>query len=120
MKDKNMAQWTNKYREGEPAPVEEQGLARELQRPDIPQEWKAIRLMLGELTLGEAEYDRIKPLSNSPSMGRTLFKPLAIEGEATGVFRVATECGCDPTKGRRRPFGRKTECLSVPDEGKNL
>ena len=104
MKDKDIEQLINKYLEGETSPDEEQELALELQRPDIPQEWKAIRLMLGELTLGEAEYDRIKTLSNSPSMGRTLFKPLAIEGEATGVFRVATECGYGPTKGSESPF----------------
>ena len=104
MKDKDIEQLINKYLEGETSPEEEQELALELQRPDIPQEWKAIRLMLGELTLGEAEYDRIKTLSNSPSMGRTLFKPLAIEGEATGVFRVATECGYGPTKGSESPF----------------
>ena len=84
MKDQDIERLINKYLEGETSPEEEQLLALELQRPDTPKEWQAIRLMLGELTLGEAEYDRIQTLSNSPSMGRTLFKPLAIEGEGNG------------------------------------
>ena len=82
MKDKDIEQLINKYLEGETSPAEEQKLALELQRPDIPEEWQAIRLMLGELTIGEAEYD--KTLSNSPSRGRTRYKPLAIEGEGFG------------------------------------
>ena len=59
MKNKDIEQLINKYLEGETSPAEEQKLALELQRPDIPEEWQAIRLMLGELTLGEAEYDAI-------------------------------------------------------------
>ena len=59
MKNKDIEQLINKYLEGETSPAEEQKLALELQHPDIPEEWQAIRLMLGELTLGEAEYDRI-------------------------------------------------------------
>ncbi|MBR3433401.1 MAG: hypothetical protein IKH05_07670 [Bacteroidaceae bacterium] len=59
MKAKDIEQLINKYLEGETSPAEEQKLALELQRPDIPEEWQAIRLMLGELTLGEAEYDAI-------------------------------------------------------------
>ncbi|MBR4643707.1 MAG: hypothetical protein IKO73_00905 [Bacteroidaceae bacterium] len=59
MKNKDIEQLINKYLEGETSPAEEQKLALELQRPDIPEEWQAIRLMLGELALGEAEYDTI-------------------------------------------------------------
>lgn len=59
MKDKDIEQLIKKYLEGETSPAEEQQLALELQRPDIPKEWQAIRMMLGELTLGEAEYDAI-------------------------------------------------------------
>ena len=66
MKDKDIEQLINKYLEGETSPEEEQELALELQRPDIPQEWKAIRLMLGELTLGEAEYDTIVAKKSLP------------------------------------------------------
>lgn len=72
MKDKDIEQLINKYLEGETSPEEEQELALELQRPDIPQEWKAIRLMLGELTLGEAEYDRMQTLSPLPLNGESL------------------------------------------------
>ncbi len=84
MKDKDIEQLINKYLEGETSPEEEQQLVLELQRPDIPEKWQAIRLMLGELTLGEAEYDRIQTLSNSPSMGRTPFKRPAIKVERDG------------------------------------
>ena len=70
MKDKDIEQLINKYLEGETSPAEEQKLALELQRPDIPEEWQAIRLMLGELTLGEAEYD--KTLSPLPLYGESL------------------------------------------------
>jgi hypothetical protein len=40
-------------------PEEELTLVRELQRPGLPEEWQAIRLMLSDLALGEAEYDAI-------------------------------------------------------------
>ena len=72
MKDKDIEQLINKYLEGETSPEEEQELALELQRPDIPEEWKAVRLMLGELTLGEAEYDRMQTLSPLPLNGESL------------------------------------------------
>ena len=49
----------DKYLEGMTTPEEELTLARELQQPDLPDEWLAIRMMLGELALGEAEYDAI-------------------------------------------------------------
>lgn len=70
MKDKDIEQLINKYLEGVTSSEEEQELALELQRPDIPQEWKAIRLMLGELTLGEAEYDAILKLNTPLHRGR--------------------------------------------------
>ena len=52
-------QLINKYLEGETSPEEERQLALELQGDDLPDEWKAIKMMLGELTIGEAEYDNI-------------------------------------------------------------
>ena len=70
MKDKDIEQLINKYLERVTSSEEEQELALELQRPDIPQEWKAIRLMLGELTLGEAEYDAILKLNTPLHRGR--------------------------------------------------
>ena len=59
MTNKEIQQLINKYLEGETSPEEERQLARELQRDNLPEEWQAIRLMLGELTMGEAEYDAI-------------------------------------------------------------
>ena len=59
MTNKEIQQLINKYLEGETSPEEERLLALELQGDDMPEEWKTIRLMLGELTMGEAEYDAI-------------------------------------------------------------
>ena len=59
MTNKEIQQLINKYLEGETTPEEERQLALELQGDDMPEEWQAIRLMLGELTMGEAEYDTI-------------------------------------------------------------
>ena len=59
MTDKDIQKLIDRYLEGLTSPEEERLLARELLRPDIPKDWQAIRLMLGELTIGEAEYDDI-------------------------------------------------------------
>ena len=59
MTNKDIQQLINKYLEGETSPEEERQLARELQGDNLPEEWQAIRLMLGELSMGEAEYDAI-------------------------------------------------------------
>ena len=59
MTNKEIQQLINKYMEGETSPEEERQLALELQGDDLPEEWKAIKMMLGELTIGEAEYDNI-------------------------------------------------------------
>ena len=59
MTNKEIQQLINKYLEGETSPEEERLLALELQGDDQPEEWQAIRQMLGELTIGEAEYDAI-------------------------------------------------------------
>ena len=59
MTNKEIQQLINKYLEGETSPEEERQLALELQGDNQPEEWQAIRLMLGELTIGEAEYDSI-------------------------------------------------------------
>lgn len=59
MTNKEIQQLINKYLEGETSLEEERLLARELQGDNLPEEWQAIRLMLGELTMGEAEYDNI-------------------------------------------------------------
>lgn len=85
----------DKYLEGMTTPEEELSLARELQRQDIPEEWKAIRLMLGDLALGEAEYDAIitppQPLPREGSI-----KSLTLRGRFGGGFHwgmlVAAAC----------------------------
>ena len=62
----------DKYLAGATSPQEELQLAAALQSAENqPAEWQAVSLMLGELTLGEAEYDAImarrQPVSSKPS-----------------------------------------------------
>ena len=62
----------DKYLAGVTSPQEELQLAAALQQQaELPAEWQAVSLMLGELTLGEAEYDAImanrQPVSSKPS-----------------------------------------------------
>ena len=65
MTNKDIQQLIDKYLEGNTSPQEERTLAHELLRPDIPEEWQAVRLMLGELAMGEAEYDSIMSQRNT-------------------------------------------------------
>ena len=69
MTNKDIQKLIDKYLAGETSPAEEQRLALALsQHQDLPEEWESVRLMLGELTLGEAEYDAIiKEHSRKPS-----------------------------------------------------
>ena len=69
MTNNDIQQLIDKYLNGETSPAEEQQLALELsQYQEIPEEWQAVRLMLGELAIGEAEYDAIiKQRSRKPS-----------------------------------------------------
>ena len=60
MTNKDIQNLIDKYLAGETSPAEEQKLALELQQyQDLPEDWQAVSMMLGELTLGEAEYDAI-------------------------------------------------------------
>ena len=59
MIEKEIQKLIDRYLEGITTPEEEHQLAHELLRVDIPEEWQAIRLMLGELAMGEVEYDDI-------------------------------------------------------------
>ena len=60
MTNKDIQNLIDKYLAGETSPAEEQMLALELQqRQYLPDDWQAVSMMLGELTLGEAEYDAI-------------------------------------------------------------
>ena len=57
MTNNNIQKLIDRYFEGKTSPTEERRLAKELLRSDIPEEWQVVRLMLGELAMGEAEYD---------------------------------------------------------------
>ena len=60
MTNKQIQNLIDKYLAGETSPAEERQLTLALhQRQELPEEWQAVSLMLGELTLGEAEYDNI-------------------------------------------------------------
>lgn len=47
----------NRYLEGVTTPEEEKLLAGELLHDNIPDDWKVVQVMMGELAMGEAEYD---------------------------------------------------------------
>lgn len=57
MKRKETERLISKYLEGTTTPEEEAKLAREVNQPNVPIEWKAIATMLGNLALDEAAYD---------------------------------------------------------------
>lgn len=60
MTNKQIQNLIDKYLAGETSPAEERQLTLALhQHQELPEEWQAVSLMLGELTLGEAEYDTI-------------------------------------------------------------
>jgi hypothetical protein len=60
MTNKDIQKLIDKYFAGETSPAEERQLTLALQqRQDLPEDWQTVSLMLGELTLGEAEYDAI-------------------------------------------------------------
>lgn len=71
MTNKDIQKLIDKYLVGETSPAEENQLTLAIhQCQDPSEEWQAVRMMLGELTLGEAEYDMI--------MARRNKKPSAI------------------------------------------
>lgn len=99
MTDKDIQILIDKYLEGMTTPEEELSLARELQRQDMPEEWQAIRLMLGDLALGEAEYDAVitppQPLPReeptpNPSQKEGSIKSLTLRGRFGGGFHWVT------------------------------
>jgi len=60
MTNKDIQKLIDRYLAGETSPAEEQKLALALQQcHDLPEDWQAVRMMLGELTHGEATYDAI-------------------------------------------------------------
>ena len=66
MTNKDIQNLVDRYLAGETSPAEEQQLTLALQqRQDLPDDWQAVSMMLGELTFGEAEYDAIMKQRNS-------------------------------------------------------
>ena len=63
MRKQDVERLIAKYMDGQTSPEEEKRLALELdraiERGDAPQEWRVVAAMLGELTLGEALYDKM-------------------------------------------------------------
>ena len=90
MTNKEIQQLINKYLEGETSPEEERQLALELQGDDQPEEWQAIRQMLGELTIGEAEYDSImeqrKEKQRKPSALLVAIRTISSMAYLVGLF----------------------------------
>ena len=87
MTNKDIQKLIDKYLAGETSPVEEQKLALALSlHQDLSEEWESVRLMLGELTLGEAEYDAIlKERSCKPS---ALIIALRIISSVAAIYLV--------------------------------
>ena len=80
----------DKYLAGATSPQEELQLAAALQQQaELPAEWQAVSLMLGELTLGEAEYDAIiasrQPVFSKPS---ALLIALRFISSAAAIYLV--------------------------------
>ena len=75
MKDKDIQLLIDKYLDGATSPEEEKRLARELSRADVPLEWEAIKMMLGELTMGEAAYDNMMTEGRAPSFTTSPKRP---------------------------------------------
>ena len=75
----------DKYLAGETSPAEERQLSLSLsQLQELPEDWQTILLMLGELTLGEAEYDRLV----SPSHPFTFMIALRTILTAAAIYLV--------------------------------
>lgn len=90
MTDKDIQQLIDRYLEGETSPAEERHLALALnQREKLSDDWQAIRLMLGELTLGEAEYDSILHWGYTPGNPDVLYGKT--KGSVSYLSTIKTE-----------------------------
>ena len=90
MTNKDIQTLVDKYLAGATSPQEELQLAAALQQQaELPAEWQAVSLMLGELTQGEAEYDAImarrQPVSSKPS---ALLIALRFISSAAAIYLV--------------------------------
>lgn len=86
MNNKDIQQLIDRYLEGENSPEEERLLAQELQRDNLPEDWQAIRLMLGELAMGEAEYDAI--MAQRSTRSSALLVAIRIISSMAAVYLV--------------------------------
>ena len=87
MTNKDIQYLIDKYLAGETSPAEEQQLALELsQRQNLPEDWQAVRLMVGELILGEAEYDAIMAKRNKKNSA--FITALRIVSSAAAVWLI--------------------------------
>ena len=87
MTNKDIHNLIDKYLAGETSPAEEKKLALDLQqRQDLPEDWQAVRMMLGELTLGEAEYDAI--MSQRKEKPSALISALRIISSVAAIWLV--------------------------------
>ena len=66
----------DRYLNGVTTPEEEQQLARALLGGNIPDEWKVVRIMLGELAMGAAEYDA--DMANKASRKKSFVLPVPV------------------------------------------
>lgn len=87
MKDKDIQLLIDKYLDGATSPEEEKKLAKELSRADIPLEWVAIKMMLGELTMGEVAYDNMMTEGQAPSFTTS---PARLRGWMTALAVAAS------------------------------
>lgn len=86
MTNKDIQTLIDRYLEGETSPQEERLLARELQRDNLPEEWQAIQLMLGELAMGEAQYDAImEQRTNQPS---ALLRAIRVVSTLAAIYLI--------------------------------
>ena len=87
MTNKDIQQLIDRYLEGETSPTEERQLALALQqREAMPDDWQTVKLMLGELTLGEAEYDAI--MSQRDSKPSALLIALRVISSIAAIYLV--------------------------------
>ena len=82
----------NRYFNGVTTPEEEKQLAQELLNDDIPEDWKAIRLLLGELAMGEAEYDETITKSESNKKSAVVLSSVYKWAGAAVVLLICLIC----------------------------
>lgn len=85
----------DRYLDGDSTPEEEKLLARALLSDDIPDDWKVVRIMLGELAMGEAEYDA--DVSEKSSCHKLVMLPVSARWfvAASVALLIGLVCFCN-------------------------